>query len=258
LSLTDDRGAQSYIRSIRKSCEKCSVDFVDQNFRSDDSNDELKRRIEHLSSDEEVHGVILQWPLPGRFDPAELFGAISVEKDVDGMSPISTMRLVMGQPNFVPCTARAVIEILVRSGVRLEGEEVVIVGRSPTVGKPLALALLIKDPGLNSTVTVCHTGTQNLTELTSSARVLVVAAGSPGLVYGDMVKKDAVVIDVGINVVDDPESGKKRIVGDVDFESVSRIAGAITPVPGGVGPVTTAILSSNVVIAAERLTRDAV
>ena len=251
LSLLDDRQVRSYIRSIKKSCERSSVDFADENFSADNSNDEIRTRVEDLSAREDVHGIILQWPLPDHLDPALLFGAIPVEKDVDGMSPTSSMRLMMGKPIFVPCTAQAVLEILVRSGVSLNGEQVVIVGRSPTVGKSLALALLIKKPELNATVTICHTGTRNLGEYTSSAGVLVVAAGSPRLIGGDMVRQGAIVIDVGINVDDDPATGKKRVVGDVDFDSVSRVASCVTPVPGGVGPVTTAILAGHVVAAAE-------
>jgi len=256
LSDVEDKGVQSYIRSIKRSCGKSSIDFVDENFASSDTNEDISSRIETLAESNDVHGIILQWPLPDHLDPALLFGAIPVDKDVDGLSPVSAMQLVMGKPGFIPCTAQAVLEILVRGGVNLNGVHVVVVGRSPTVGKALALALLIKRPELNATVTICHTGTNRLGDFTRSAGVLIVAAGSPRLVDADMVSDGAIVIDVGINVVDHPATGKKVIVGDVDYNSVSRVASQVTPVPGGVGPVTTAILGDHVVTAAKRSCND--
>ncbi|HZD73535.1 MAG TPA: bifunctional 5,10-methylenetetrahydrofolate dehydrogenase/5,10-methenyltetrahydrofolate cyclohydrolase, partial [Actinomycetota bacterium] len=202
----------------------------------------LAARLEELSADPSVHGVVLQSPLPPGLDPAELATSIAPAKDVDGAGPASVARLLPGRPGFVPATAAAVLEILRRAGVTLSGTRAVVVGRSMVVGRPTALLLLAAD----ATVTVCHSRTRDLEEVTRQADVLVVAAGRPRLIGAGFVKPGATVIDVGTNSTPD------GMVGDVDFDAVAPLAGAITPVPGGVGPVTTMSLLRQTLSAATR------
>ncbi len=205
--------------------------------------------IEKLNTDPHVHGVIVQSPLPPEspIDILELQEAIDLEKDVDGLHPLNQGRLTMGRPRFVPATPAGVVELLHREGIEVEGRRVVVVGRSSLVGRPLSILLSLKAPGLNATVTLCHTGTKDLALETRRAEILVVAAGIPRAVTADMVTPGVVVIDVGTNKGPDG-----RLVGDVDFDQVSKVAAAITPVPGGVGPMTVAMLMANVATAAER------
>lgn len=205
--------------------------------------------IEKLNADPRVHGVIVQNPLPpeSSIDILELQEAIHPEKDVDGLHPLNQGLLAMGRPRFVPATPAGVVELLHREGIETEGRRVVVVGRSSLVGRPLSILLSLKGPGLNATVTLCHTGTKDLALETRRAEILIVAAGIPKGVTADMVTPGAVVIDVGIN-----QGPDGKLVGDVDFDQVSKVAGAITPVPGGVGPMTVAMLMANVVTAAER------
>jgi methylenetetrahydrofolate dehydrogenase (NADP+)/methenyltetrahydrofolate cyclohydrolase len=205
--------------------------------------------IEELNVNPDVHGVIVQSPLPAgsKIDIFDLQRAIAPEKDVDGLHPENQGLLAMGRPRYVPATPAGVVELLRREGVPVEGARVVIVGRSTLVGRPLSILLSQKGRGLNATVTVCHTGTKDLTTETRRAEILIVAAGQPRAVTGDMVMPGAVVIDVGTNRGDDG-----KLIGDVDFDQVSKVAAAITPVPGGVGPMTVAMLMANTVMAAER------
>ena len=206
---------------------------------------QLRRRILELNEDPLVSGIIVQMPLPAEIPLYVVTDAIDPAKDIDGIHPLNAGRLLLGHPGFVPTTAQAAVEILKRSGIELEGRDVVVVGRSNVVGKPAAV-LLTRE---HATVTVCHSRTKDLAGHLARADVVVVAAGRPGLVTGAMLKPGAMVIDVGINVVH-AGTPDERLVGDVDFESVKLVAGAITPVPGGVGPVTNALLMTHVLQAA--------
>ena len=204
--------------------------------------------VDRLNADPAVHGILVQLPLPPQIDVLTLHERLDPEKDPDGLSPVNVGRMVRNHPTFLPCTPLGIVEMLVRSGVEIEHREVTIVGRGQLVGMPLAVMLAQKAPNANATVTLCHTGTINLAEHTRRAEILVVAAGRPGTVTADMVAPGATVIDVAVNRLPDG-----KLVGDVDFEGVSNVAGAISPVPGGVGPMTRAMLLVNTVAAAERL-----
>ena len=208
--------------------------------------------IQRLNQDRKVHGILVQLPLPEQIDEDAVIHSISPDKDVDGFHPVNRGKLAVGEDTFVPCTPLGIQEMLVRSGFDPGGKHVVIVGRSKIVGMPLATMLAQKKAGANATVTVCHTGTRDIAQFTRQADILIAAVGRPEVITGDMVKRDAVVIDVGVNRVEAPGTEKGyRIVGDVEFESVSQHAAAISPVPGGVGPMTIAMLLHNTVKSAK-------
>jgi methylenetetrahydrofolate dehydrogenase (NADP+) / methenyltetrahydrofolate cyclohydrolase len=232
-----------YVATKKKMTETVGIATRDVIYPDGLSREALLRTLRQLNDDPAVHGILLQLPLPAGLDEAEAIGAISAEKDVDGLTPANLGRLLAGEPTLVPCTPAGCVEILDHYGAELKGAEAVVVGRSRLVGKPLAQLLLAR----HATVTMCHTRTRDLAEHTRRADVLCVAAGRPGTITGDMVKPGAWVVDVGINRLD---SGK--LVGDVDFASVSLRAHAITPVPGGVGPMTVAMLMRNTLQAATR------
>jgi methylenetetrahydrofolate dehydrogenase (NADP+)/methenyltetrahydrofolate cyclohydrolase len=232
-----------YVATKKKMTETVGIATRDVIYPDGLSREALLRTLRQLNDDPAVHGILLQLPLPAGLDEAEAIGAISAEKDVDGLTPANLGRLLAGEPTLVPCTPAGCMEILDHYGAELKGAEAVVVGRSRLVGKPLAQLLLAR----HATVTMCHTRTRDLADHTRRADVLCVAAGRPGTITGDMVKPGAWVIDVGINRLD---TGK--LVGDVDFASVSPRAHAITPVPGGVGPMTVAMLMRNTLRAAER------
>jgi methylenetetrahydrofolate dehydrogenase (NADP+)/methenyltetrahydrofolate cyclohydrolase len=232
-----------YVATKKKMTETVGIATRDVIYPDGLSREVLLRTLRQLNDDPAVHGILLQLPLPAGLDEAEAIGAISAEKDVDGLTPANLGRLLAGEPTLVPCTPAGCVEILDHYGAELKGAEAVVVGRSRLVGKPLAQLLLAR----HATVTMCHTRTRDLAEHTRRADVLCVAAGRPGTITGDMVKPGAWVVDVGINRLD---SGK--LVGDVDFASVSLRAHAITPVPGGVGPMTVAMLMRNTLQAATR------
>jgi methylenetetrahydrofolate dehydrogenase (NADP+)/methenyltetrahydrofolate cyclohydrolase len=218
---------------------------------ADITQDDLLRLIRDLNADPSWHGILVQLPLPPHIDESLATGAVAVEKDVDGLHPVNTGRLFRGEPAFYPCTPHGVKQMLMRSGNDPGGKHVVICGRSNLVGKPLAGLLMQKAPGANATVTICHTGTPDIGKHTRQADILIVAMGRPRAITADMVREGAVVIDVGVNRV--PDATKKsggRLVGDVDYEAVREKAAAITPVPGGVGPLTRAMLLHNTVLAA--------
>lgn len=238
--------SQVYVRNKEKACEKLGIRSFRYHLSETTEIAELVELIDSLNANPEVHGILVQLPLPPHVEEREVLYRIAPEKDVDGFHPYNLGRLMIGDPLFLPCTPWGVQELLVRYGIEVEGKHVVIVGRSNIVGKPLAMMLVQKAKGANATVTVCHTRTVGLSEHTKRADILVVACGSPGAVTGDMVKEGVVVIDVGINRVGE------KLVGDVDFESVAPKASYITPVPGGVGPMTVAMLMANTVKAAER------
>lgn len=253
LVMGDDPAAQSYLRGIARGCEVVGIYTETVRLAQNATQKALEDAISRLNSDTRFHGIILQLPLPKHLSSLQAQGAVSPDKDVDGTNPVSSGKLLLGEETFFPSTACGVKELLVRSGHSPEGRHVVICGRSNIVGKPLAGILIQKRPGANATVTICHTGTRNLPEITRSADILVAAIGRPRAITADMVREGAVVVDVGVNQVEDATTGKPRLVGDVDFDAVAEKAAAITPVPGGTGPVTTAMLLTNTVIAAEKL-----
>lgn len=252
----EDPASLSYLRGIAKGCSEVGIYTETVKLPPNITQQELERKIEELNRDPKVHGIILQLPLPKHLDSTRVQSAISPQKDVDGTNPVNMGKLLLGEPCFFPSTPYGVQELLVRSGNSPEGKLVVICGRSNIVGKPLMGILVQKKKGANATVIVGHTGTKDLPSVTRQADILVAAMGSAKAITANMVREGAIVIDVGVNQIEDPaRPGKFKLVGDVDFDAVKETAGAITPVPGGTGPVTTAMLMANTVRAAEGLTR---
>ena len=251
----EDPASLSYLRGITRTCSETGVATEAVRLPATITQVELLTKIEELNKDKSVHGVLLFLPLPKQLNSIEAESAISPDKDVDGTNPISTGKLLLGEETFFPSTPYGVQELLVRSGNNPEGKHVVIVGRSNIVGKPLIGILVQKGRGANATVTVCHTGTKDLASITQQADILVAAMGRARAVTADMVRPGTVVIDVGVNFVPDPTTGKNKQVGDVDFDAVKEKAGAITPVPGGTGAVTSIMLMANTVRAAEKLSK---
>ena len=243
----------SYVRSKSQGAEEIAIDSETVRLPADVTKEELLAVVGRLNLDAHWHGFLVQMPLPSHLDEDAVARAIDPDKDVDAVTPTNMGLLLRGEPSFLPCTPAGIQQLLLRSGHDPAGKHVVICGRSNIVGKPLAALLMQKRPGANATVTVCHTGTLNLPDITRTADILVAAMGSPNVITAEMVREGAVVIDVGNNRVPDPtrKSGH-RMVGDVDFEAVAEKAAAITPVPGGVGPMTVTMLLSNTVLAAER------
>jgi methylenetetrahydrofolate dehydrogenase (NADP+)/methenyltetrahydrofolate cyclohydrolase len=249
----DDAASRIYTESIERNAGKVAIGTRVVEVAGDASSDDVRSVLEQLSADDHVHGIILQQPLPRGVD-GSVVEAIAPGKDVDGATVRSLGLLVRGEECFAPCTAEAVVEMLVRSGVAIEGRHVVVVGRSAVVGKPLANLLLRKSDRGNATVTVCHSRTPDLGSFTREAEILVVAVGKPNAVTADMIAPGAVVIDVGVNRVPAPETDRGyRVVGDVAYADASAVASAITPVPGGVGTLTTTLLLRNTLSAARRL-----
>jgi methylenetetrahydrofolate dehydrogenase (NADP+) / methenyltetrahydrofolate cyclohydrolase len=242
----DDPASEVYVRNKRNACERTGMESRLYRLPAGVSQDELLALITKLNKakDEPVHGILVQLPLPKHIDTTRILHAVSPWKDVDGFHPENVGRLVEGAPRFVPCTPLGIQQLLLRNDIEIAGREVVVVGRSDTVGKPMALLLMQRGPGGDATVTVAHSRTPDLGAITRRADILIVAAGKPCLVTADMVKPGAVVVDVGIHRM---PSG---LVGDVDFAAVSQVAGYITPVPGGVGPLTVAMLLTNTLAAA--------
>ncbi len=212
---------------------------------------DLLKLIDQYNGDSKIHGILVQLPLPKHIDEGKVLYAIDPRKDVDGFHPVNVGKLMIGEPDYLPCTPAGIQQLLIRSGTKIEGSEVVVVGRSNIVGKPIANILLQKREGANATVTVCHTRTKDMASHTRRADILIVAAGKPKAVTADMVKEGAVVIDVGVNRIGKTPEGKAILCGDVDFEAVKEKASAITPVPGGVGPMTITMLMMNTVKAAK-------
>jgi methylenetetrahydrofolate dehydrogenase (NADP+) / methenyltetrahydrofolate cyclohydrolase len=245
----EDAASAMYVRMKNKAAAEAGMRAFDRVLPASVPLDQALDIIRELNADRGVHGVIVQSPLPpeSAIDIFELQRAIAPEKDVDGLHPENQGLLAMGRPRYVPATPAGVVELLHRSGVQVEGSRVVVVGRSNLVGRPLSILLSQKGPGLNATVTLCHTGTKDLAIETRRADILIVAAGTPKAITADMVNPGVTVIDVGTNKGEDG-----KLVGDVDFEQVSKVAGMISPVPGGVGPMTVAMLMANTLSAAER------
>ncbi len=251
----EDPASLSYLRGITRTCGEVGVLTDSAKLPADVTQKDLLKKIDELNRDTKVHGILLFLPLPKHLNTLEAESAISPDKDVDGTNPISAGKLLLGEETFFPSTPYGVQELLVRSGHSPEGKHVVIVGRSNIVGKPLIGILVQKQKGANATVTVCHTGTKNTAEITKQADILVAAMGKAKAITADMVRPGTIVIDVGVNFIPDPATGKNKQVGDVDFEAVKEKAAAITPVPGGTGVVTSMMLMANTVKAAESLSR---
>jgi len=248
----DNPASISYVTAKEKACAEIGMKSFETRMAENTSEETLLERIAECNRDPNVHGILVQLPLPRHIDEHRVIEAIDPNKDVDGFTPVNLGRMLLDQPCFIPCTPFGIIELLKRSGVPTNGARAVVVGRSNIVGKPLANLFLRKS--VNATVTVCHTGTRDLGSHVREADIVVACAGAPGLVSVDMIKPGACIIDVGVNRV--PDSTKKkgyRLCGDVDFEGASQIAGWITPVPGGVGPMTITMLLSNTIDAAARI-----
>jgi methylenetetrahydrofolate dehydrogenase (NADP+)/methenyltetrahydrofolate cyclohydrolase len=246
----DDPASAIYVRNKGKACDEAGMFSEIFHLPTDTSQAELLELIERLNDDSRFHGILVQLPLPRHIDEATVIGSVAPEKDVDGIHPFNLGKLLQGSPVFVPGTPAGIQQILLRNGYDPGGQHVVVCGRSNIVGKPLATLLMQRREGANATVTVCHTRTRNLPEITRQADILVAAMGQARAVTADMVKEGVVVIDVGMNQIEDSTRKRGyRLVGDVDFEAVSEKAEAITPVPGGVGPMTIAMLLVNTLTA---------
>lgn len=243
----EDPASVSYVTAKGKGCEQIGVASFQHTLPKDISEADLLKLIDKLNHDPKVDGILVQLPLPKHIDENKILIAIDPNKDVDGFHPVNVGRLVIGVDLFPPCTPAGIQELIVRSGTPTKGAELVVVGRSNIVGKPVAIMMMQKKAGANATVTVCHTGSRNIAEHTRRADILIVAAGKPKAVTADMVKPGATVIDVGVNRIGTTESGKAKLAGDVDFDAVKEVAGKITPVPGGVGPMTITMLLRNTV-----------
>lgn len=248
----EDPASQSYVTAKERACHETGIFSDDNRLPASTTQEELLALIAEKNADPRIHGILVQLPLPRHIDTDAVIAAISPEKDVDGFSPASLGRLMLGQPTFISCTPHGIIQLLLRTGVKTDGAHVVVVGRSNIVGKPVANLLFQKAAGGNATVTVCHRHTRDLPSFTRQADILVAAVGSPGAITGDMVKPGAVVIDVGVNRVADPTAPRGyRLKGDVVFDEVKEVASMITPVPGGVGPMTITMLLYNTVLSAK-------
>lgn len=247
----DDPASQTYVGAKVRACEALGIFSANHPLPESTSEAELLELVAGLNAEPRIHGILVQVPLPRHIDEGRVLQAISPEKDVDGFHPVSVGRMVIGQPSFLPCTPAGIQQLLVRSGIATDGAEVVIVGRSNIVGKPVANILLQKAPGANATVTVCHSATRDITAHTRRADILIAAIGKARFITADMVKPGATVIDVGTNETGKTPEGKRILSGDVDFDNVKEVAGAITPVPGGIGPMTIVMLMANTVKAAK-------
>ena len=249
----EDPASKVYVGMKQKACDKVGIISNTTRLPAETPQDELLALVHKFNSDADVHGILVQLPLPKHISEEKIIEAISPEKDVDGFHPVNTGRMVAGQDCFLPCTPAGMQELLKEYNFNPKGKHVVVVGRSNIVGKPFAMMMMQKKEWANATVTVCHTGSGDLKPYTLQADILVAAAGRPKVITGDMIKPGAVVIDVGVNRVDDPAAKRGyRLVGDVDFTAAVEIAGAITPVPGGVGPMTIAMLLKNTVVSAKK------
>jgi len=247
----EDPASQVYVGQKEKTSVALGIYSERHDLPAETSQKDLMALVNRLNNDPKIHGILVQLPLPKQLNETEVLYAINPKKDVDGFHPVNVGKLMIGEPDYLPCTPHGIQQLLVRSGVKVEGAEVVVLGRSNIVGKPIANILLQKKPGANATVTVCHTGTKDISFHTRRADILIVAAGRPKAVTADMVKEGVVVIDVGVNRIGKTAEGKDILAGDVDFETVKEKASAITPVPGGVGPMTITMLMLNTVRAAK-------
>ncbi len=247
----EDPASVSYVTAKEKACSDIGVRSFEHRLPETTSTAELVALIRSINTDARVHGILVQLPLPRHIDEFSVIEAISPEKDVDGFTSVNLGKMLLSQDCFLPCTPHGIIKLIQHTGVRTSGAHAVIVGRSNIVGKPLANLMIRKE--INATVSVCHTGTENLADFTRRADILVACAGKPELISGDMIKKGACVIDVGVNRIDAPNTKKGwKLAGDVNYEEALSVAGSITPVPGGVGPMTITMLLFNTVQSAEK------
>ena len=247
----DNPASVSYVTAKEKACAEAGMLSREIRLPADAPEEALLGEIARLNADDAIHGILVQLPLPKGFDEKRVIDAIAPEKDVDGFTPVNVGRMMIGEPCFLPCTPHGILKLIEFAGLDVRGRHAVVIGRSNIVGKPVAALLARK--GVDATVTLCHTGTPDVAAFTRTADVVVVAAGRPGTLTGDMLKPGAVVIDVGVNRVPDASSPRGyRLVGDADFESCSKVASAITPVPGGVGPMTITMLLWNTLESARR------
>jgi methylenetetrahydrofolate dehydrogenase (NADP+)/methenyltetrahydrofolate cyclohydrolase len=249
----EDPASRSYVTAKERACEAIGIYSDDNRLPAETPQEELLARVEQMNRDPKIHGILVQLPLPDHIDETAILLAIDPAKDVDGFHPMNIGRMMIGEETFLPCTPHGILQILLRSGVETSGAHAVVVGRSNIVGKPVANMLLQKKDGANATVTLCHTRTKDLGFHTRQADILIAASGRPNTITADMVREGAVVIDVGVNRVEDDTCERGyRLVGDVDFEAVKEKASMITPVPGGVGPMTITMLLYNTVASAAR------
>jgi methylenetetrahydrofolate dehydrogenase (NADP+)/methenyltetrahydrofolate cyclohydrolase len=246
-----DPASQVYVGGKEKTSKELGIYSERYDLPENTKQEDLLKLIDKLNKDPKINGILVQLPLPKHLNEEQVLIAIDPKKDVDGFHPVNVGRLMIGEPDYLPCTPAGIQQLLIRSGVKIEGAEVVIVGRSNIVGKPIANMLLQKAPGANATVTVCHTKTKDIAFHTRRADILIAAIGKAKFITGDMVKDGVVIIDVGVNEIGKTAEGKRILVGDVDFEGVKDKAKAITPVPGGVGPMTITMLMMNTVKAAK-------
>ena len=241
----------SYVTAKQKTSKDLGFYSIQDNQPENLTEEQLLNLVDKYNKDPKIHGILVQLPLPKHINETRVLYAIDPKKDVDGFHPVNVGKLMIGEADFLPCTPAGIQQLLIRSGVKIDGAEVVVVGRSNIVGKPITNILLQKQKGANATVTICHTGTKDMAAHTRRADILIVAAGKPKAITADMVKEGAVVIDVGVNRIGMTPEGKAKLCGDVDFDGVKEKASAITPVPGGVGPMTITMLMMNTVKAAK-------
>ncbi|MFA5307928.1 MAG: tetrahydrofolate dehydrogenase/cyclohydrolase catalytic domain-containing protein [Dehalococcoidales bacterium] len=246
-----DPASQVYVGQKEKTAKELGIYSERYDLPENTSQKDLIALVEKLNKNPKINGILCQLPLPKHLNEEQVVYAIDPNKDVDGLHPVNQGKLMSGEADFIPCTPRGIQQLLIRSNTQIEGADVVVIGRSNLVGKPILNILLQKAPGANATVTLCHTKTKDLAFYTKHADIIIAAAGKPKTVTGDMVKDGVVVIDVGVNEIGKTAEGKRILVGDVDFETVSPKAKAITPVPGGVGPMTITMLMMNTVKAAK-------
>ena len=250
----DDPASMSYVKGKRKACDNVGIYSREYKFPAEYQEEDLLKLIDELNNDPQIHGILVQLPLPKHIDEKKVLNAIDPSKDVDGFHPVNVGKLMIGEGIFLPCTPHGIQQLLLRNGIEIGGKHVVIVGRSNIVGKPVAMILLQKKEGANATITVCHTGTKDIGHFTRQADIVIAAAGRPNTVTADMVSEGVVVVDVGVNRIEDAtKKSGFRLVGDVDFEGVSKKASAISPVPGGVGPMTITMLLHNTIKSAKMM-----
>ena len=252
LLVGDDQASHSYVGGKIKTCEALGIHSDHYQLPTETDEKELLDLIDKLNNEDSIHGILVQLPLPDHIDENKVLFSLNPEKDVDGFHPVSVGRLMIGEAEFLPCTPHGIQELLIRSGIKIEGADVVVVGRSNIVGKPVANILVQKQKGANATVTICHSCTKDIAAHIKRADILIAAIGKPKFITADMVKEGVVVIDVGTNEVGRTVDGRKILSGDVDFEAVKEKAAAITPVPGGVGPMTITMLMANTIKAARQ------
>ena len=250
----DNPASVSYVTAKKKACAEAGMLSREIRLPAETTEEELVARVKELNADPEIHGILVQLPVPKHIRDKAVIDAIAPEKDVDGFTPVNVGKMMIGDECFLPCTPHGIIKLIEFSGMDIRGKHAVVIGRSNIVGKPVAALLARKET--NATVTLCHTGTPDVGHFTRDADIVVVAAGRPNTLTGDMLKDGAVVIDVGVNRIPDDTNPKGfRLVGDADFESCSKVAGAITPVPGGVGPMTITMLLWNTLESARRVAK---